>query len=367
MTNESSNVDEETPPHVPAQMHAAAPARMRAAVPARMGDAVPARMHAAVIQRYGTPDEVSITDVAVPSCGEGEVLIRVEASSLNALDWHFLTGTPYLLRLMEGLRVPKRTILGADVAGVVVGIGAGVNRLCVGDSVWGESNGGGFAQYVATKEANLVHKPEGVSFENVAATPVAGLTALQGLRTHGKVQPGEHVLINGAAGGVGTYAVQIAKTLGATVTAVCSTRNVEMVSALGADNVIDYTEADFVSSGVRYDVMFDNVGQRPAADSLAVLGPGSRYVVTTGPKDKPWLEPMRSIAKTAFRFWRSDASFHQFVAEANVEDLTYLGQLLDAGSVVPQIQRVVDLDGVAEGLTEIGTGHARAKIVVRPG
>ncbi len=323
-------------------------------------------MPAAVAQRYGNADVIAIENVPTPTTGKGEVLVQVEASSLNALDWHFLTGTPYFLRLIAGLRRPRRTVHGADVAGTVVAVGADVNSHLVGDRVFGESAGGGFAPYLTTKAENLVRIPMGVSFRAAAATPVAGLTALQGLRTHGGTRPGDHVLINGAAGGVGTFAVQIARALGAEVTAVCSTRNVDMVKRLGADHVVDYTTDDFVPGGARFDVMLDNVGNRSATECISVLRPAGRYVAVSGPKENRWLGPVGHLVRTRFAFRRTDATFHQFTATSTPEDLTFVGELLASGAVVPEVQRTVGLDGVADALAEIGSGHVRAKIVVVP-
>lgn len=327
---------------------------------------VPQTMRAVVANGYGNVDVLAVNTVPVPTPDDGEVLVQVEGSSLNALDWHFLTGTPYLIRPSNGLRRPKRTIPGADVAGTVVAIGPGVTEFGPGDEVFGECGGGGCAPYLTVDATNVVTKPANVSFEAAGATGVAGLTAVQGLRTHGSVQPGERVLINGAAGGVGTFAVQIAKALGADVTAVCSTGNVEMVRSLGADTVIDYTTDDFVDGGSRFDVMLDNVGNRTPADCLAVLRAGARYVVVSGPKTNRWLGPVPHVIRTALAFLRADPSFHQFVASPVEADLTYLGELLADGSVTPAIDRVIGLDDVADGLAEISTGHTKAKIAVKP-
>lgn len=327
---------------------------------------VPQTMTAAVTRRYGGPEVLALEEIPVPSPGPDEVLVAVEASSLNALDWHFLTGTPYFLRLVAGLRRPRRIVPGADVAGTVVAIGSRVTRFAVGDEVFGECGGGGCGPYLTVAESAIVARPAGVPVQAAGATPVAGLTALQGLRTHADVRPGDRVLINGAAGGVGTFAVQIAKALGAEVTGVCSTRNVEMVRRLGADHVIDYTTTDIATGGARFEVMFDNVGNRTARECQELLVPGGRYVVITGPKDNRWLGPVPKLLRTRLAFRRADASFHQFTASPDADDLTFLGELLADGRVAPEIQRVIGLDGVAEALAEIGTAHTRAKIAVRP-
>ena len=238
--------------------------------------AVPATMRAVVARRYGTPEVVAVDDVPTPSPEAGELLLRVEAASLNALDWHFLTGTPYFIRFISGFRRPKRLTPGADVVGTVVAVGAGVPGVAVGDRVFGQCAGGACAQYAAVEACDMVPVPAGVSASAAAAAPVAGLTALQGLRTHGRVQPGDKVLVNGAAGGVGTFAVQLAVALGAEVTAVCSTANVAMVRDLGAAEVVDYTTTDVVAGGTGFDVMIDNVGNRSAADCLRLLRRGGR-------------------------------------------------------------------------------------------
>jgi NADPH:quinone reductase-like Zn-dependent oxidoreductase len=327
---------------------------------------LPTTMTAVTARAYGGTEVLATEDLPVPVPQPDEVLVEVRATSLNALDWHFLTGTPYLMRLVSGLRRPKRFVRGADVAGVVAAVGANVARFDVGDPVFGEAPGGGCADYLTVKDVNLVPIPEGLSFEAAAATPVAGLTALQGLRTRAGLQPGERVLINGAAGGVGTMAVQIAVVLGAHVTAVCSTRNVDMVRALGADEVLDYTSDDFIAGGARFDVMLDNVGNRRPRDVRRVLVGGGRYVAVSGPKANRWVDPLPYLLRARLSFVRADASFHQFTAAADVDDLTFLGELLASGQLVPQIDRVVGFEGVADGLAEIGSGHARAKIVVTP-
>lgn len=334
-----------------------------AAGPAPM---VPTTMRAVVHRRYGTVDVLEIDQVRVPAPGADQVLVRVAASSLNALDWHFMTGTPWLMRLTSGLFRPGRIVPGADIAGAVVAVGHDVDDLSVGDAVFGEAPGGGCSPFAVVAANHVARIPDGVDIRSAAATPVAGLTALQALRTHAQVRPGDHVLVNGAAGGVGTFVVQVAKALGAEVTAVCSSRNVQMVERLGADTVIDYTTDDFVAGGQSFDVMVDNVGNRTPGECKRVLRPTGRYVAISGPKDNRLLGPVAYIIRAALSFRRDPRSFHQFTASANRDDLTFLGELLASGRVVPEIQRTISLDGVADALAEIGTGHTRAKLVVYP-
>ncbi len=328
--------------------------------------ALPRTMRAVTYDRYGTSEALSVAEVAVPEPAAHEVLVAVEASSLNALDWRLLTGTPYLVRTTQGLRRPRRRIPGADVAGTVVAVGADVTRVHPGDRVFGESAGGGCAEYATVDAAHVVALPVGVSSEAAGATPVAGLTALQGLRTHGAVEPGDRVLVNGAAGGVGTFAVQVAKALGGEVTAVTSGRNAELVRSLGADTVIDYATTDFVDRGDRFDVVLDVAGNRTPAEYRRVLAPGGRFVAVSGPMTNRWLGPLPHLLRTALALRPADASFHQFTAAPVQDDLAFLAGLLASGEVVPAVDRVVGLEGVPAGIAEIAGGHARAKIVVTP-
>ena len=344
----------------------ALPANHTAQAETGAGETIPTTMRAVVHRRYGTAEVLEIEPIAVPEPSAGQVLVQVEAASLNALDWHFLTGTPWLIRPTSGFVRPKRIVPGADVAGTVAAVSSDVDDLRVGDAVFGEAPGGGCSPFAVVEAKHVAPIPEGVDVHAAAATPVAGLTALQALRAHAKTQPGEHVLVNGAAGGVGTFTVQIAKALGAEVTAVCSTRNVEMVRRLGADTVIDYTTDDFADGGARFDVMVDNVGNRNPAECKSVLQPAGRYVAISGPKKNRLLGPVSHIVRAALVFRRASQSFHQFTASANREDLNHLGRLLASGRVIPEIQSTIGLDGVAEALAEIGTGHTQAKIVVAP-
>lgn len=331
---------------------------------------IPDRMRAATCRRYGSADEIAVEDVPVPRPGEGKVLIKVEAASLNALDRHLTVGSPLLMRAFGGLRSPRRLGPGADVAGTVVAVGAGVDELVVGDAVFGETVGGTCAHYVVGKPDQVARMPDGVSFTDAAATPVAGLTALQGLRQHGNVQAGQRVLINGAAGGVGTFAVQIAKADGAHVTAVCSARNLDMVRRLGADEVIDYTIDSVVArrrSGAEpFDLIFDNADTFTPSEAIELLVPGGRLVGIGSADLSSTLGILGGMVRKHVRFGRSDRSFHSVMASPNREDLTTLAGLLADGTVVPEIQRTVGLDGVADGVRELCTGHARSKIVVVP-
>jgi NADPH:quinone reductase-like Zn-dependent oxidoreductase len=263
---------------------------------------VPTHMRAATYHRYGRPEEVvSVRDVPVPEPGPGEVLVEVRAASVNALDWHFVTGLPMFARPTLGLRRPKRTVPGADVSGVVAAVGPDVTGWAVGDEVLGEVHGGGFAEYVVAPADWLVAKPASLSFEQAATIGVAAETAIQGLRDWGSLREGESVLVNGASGGVGTFAVQVAKALGAGhVTAVCSTLNVETALKLGADRVVDYTREDAArllrSSGTTYDVLFDNAGVWPLRTCSRMLAEGGRYVMVTSPKSR-WLRPAAADAR----------------------------------------------------------------------
>ena len=305
---------------------------------------------------------LAVETVDAPAPGDGDVLVRVAAASVNPLDWHFMTGTPYVVRLVAGIRRPKQAIRGVDVAGTVVAVGADVDRFAPGDRVVGTARGS-FAGWTLAKPAALAPLPQAVSFADAAAMPVAAITALQALRDHAGTEPGQRVLVNGAAGGVGTYAVQLAVAMGAEVTAVCSSRNVEMVRDLGAQLVVDYTTEDWVD-GSQYDAIVDNVGNRSLGDCVRSLVPGGRYVMVSGPKDNRWLDPFRRLVAGKVRFVRSGRSFHQFTAKVTSADLTELLRYVEAGQLRSVIDRTVTLDGVPDAIRHLGTGHARAKVVV---
>lgn len=319
-------------------------------------------MKAIVQSTYGLPDVLEMSEAPIPSIDDDQVLIRVHASSVNALEWHLMTGTPYLVRPQAGFMKPKREILGADVAGTVEEVGANVTRFKPGDDVFGEV-GGGYAEYAVARPKTLALKPANVTFEQAAAVPVAALTALQGLRDHGRIQPGQRVLINGASGGVGTFAVQIAKALGAEVTAVCSTGNVDTARSLGAGKVIDYTKTDFTESERDYDLMLDIAGTRSLSGCMSVLADTGRYIVVGGPKGR-WLGPLPRLGRAKLAFLRGDRTMGFFVASPNDKDLTTLAEWMEAGSLVPVIEATYPLSEVPDALRRFGQGHARAKTVI---
>ncbi|HKQ03971.1 MAG TPA: NAD(P)-dependent alcohol dehydrogenase [Blastocatellia bacterium] len=317
-------------------------------------------MKAIAYHRYGSPDVLKCEEVSKPAPGDDEVLIRVRAASVNPVDRHY-RGSPYLARLMTGLRRPKDTRLGYDVAGEVEAVGAKVSRFKPGDPVFGVCRGA-FAEYGCAAETALVMKPDNVTFEQAASVPVAGLTALQGLRDKGKLQPGQQVLINGAAGGVGTFAVQVAKSFGAEVTGVCSTRNVEMVRSIGADRVIDYTREDFTKGTPRYDLIFDCISNHSLSAIRRVLNPRGKCVIAGG------LSKVRVILTVALKAlllsWVVSQKFGMFVARRKPEDLAVLGDLLRAGKIMPVIDRRYRLSEVPEAMRYLDEGHARGKIII---
>jgi NADPH:quinone reductase-like Zn-dependent oxidoreductase len=325
-------------------------------------------MKAAVYSGYGPPDVVQITDVEKPVPKDNEVLIKVRAASVNPLDWHFMRGTPYFLRVMAGLRKPKDKRLGIDVAGQVEAVGKNVTQFKTGDEVFGACRGA-FAEYACTSESALVMKPDNVTFEQAASVPIAALTAVQGLRLggwgdKGQIQPGQKVLINGAAGGVGTFAVQIAKSFGADVTGVCSTRNVDMVRSIGADQVIDYTQEDFTKSGQRYDLIFDCVGNHSLLACRRILNPKGIYIAVGGPSGR-WMIGFLARAITAPGLsWFVSQKFVMFLTRSSKEDLTILHELMKAGKVTPVIDKRYRLSEVPEAIRYLEAGHARGKVVI---
>ncbi len=321
-------------------------------------------MKAQWYQRYGRPEEVlELREVPVPVPGPGEALVRVHTASVQPLDWQLIVGEPRVLRLSFGLRT-RRHIPGADMAGTVEAVGPGVTRFVPGDSVFGETGGGCLADLVVAPESNLARKPDDIGFPEAAAIPVAGLTALQGLRDSGRIQAGDHVLVVGASGGVGTYAVQIAKALGAVVTAVCSTRNVETAGALGADRVVDYTREDFAAGGDRYDVIFDGPCTRPVLQMRRLLEADGSYVAIGAATKGRWIAPLPRLARVAAVSALGRRRMTSCMQKCDAADLETMADLMVAGSVTPMIDRNYKLEEAVEALNHIGKGHARGKVVV---
>ena len=318
-------------------------------------------MKAIVYYKYGSPDVLKLEEVEKPTPKDDEVLVKIHAASVNAYDWHFLTADIFLIRLMAGgLLRPKNPRLGGDIAGRVEAVGKNVQQFRPGDEVFGGIGHGGFAEYAVATERRLALKPTNLSFEAAAAVPVAALTALQGLRDCGKIQAGQKVLINGAAGGVGTFAVQIAKAFGAEVTAVCSTRNMEQARTLGADQVIDYTKENFTQSGRQYDLIFAANGYHSLAAYKRALTPKGMYVMAGG-------KPAQLFQGMLLANWLSEKDGRKLggvAAKIDQKDLLTLKELLEAGKIVPAIDKRYPLNEVPEALRYLGTGHARGKIVI---
>jgi NADPH:quinone reductase-like Zn-dependent oxidoreductase len=316
-------------------------------------------MKAIVYTKYGPPEVLQLKEVEKPSPEDNEVLVNVHAASVNAMDWRPFT-MPILARLIRGgLFEPKNTSLGADVAGRVEAVGATVKQFQPGDAVFGVSNAA-FAEYACAAENELALKPANLSFEAAAAIPVAALTALQGLRDKGKFQPGQKVLINGAGGGVGTFAVQIAKSYGAEVTAVCSTRNLDMVRSIGADHVIDYTQEDVTKNGQRYDLILAANGYHSILDYRRALSPNGIYVVTGG----SMAQIFQGMLLGPLLSWTGSKKMGSMMTHSNQKDLVFLKELLEAGKVVPVIDRYYPLSEVVEAIRYLVEGHARGKVVI---
>jgi len=319
----------------------------------------------AVMQRcYGQPSVLTVERIAKPTPKEGQILIKVRAAGVNPFEWHMTTGKPYLLRLFKGVGAPDSPRAGSDFAGVVEAIGPGVTRFKVGDEVFGGA-GGALAEYLlARDDGDVVIKPAELSFEQAAAIPIAAVTALQGLRDHGRIAAGQKVLINGASGGVGTYAVQLAKFYGAEVTGVCSTRNVELVRSLGADRVIDYTQEDFTEGKYRYDLIFDTAGNHDVSDLLGVLKPQGTLVGIGGSKKDPWIGPLWGMAKRKIVASFVDQKVLGFIASVTTADLEFLAGLARDGKMRSVIDRRYQLEETSAALEYIGTRRARGKVIV---
>jgi NADPH:quinone reductase-like Zn-dependent oxidoreductase len=324
-------------------------------------------MKAIVYREYGSPDVLKCEEIEKPVPRDDEVLIKVRAASVNPIDWRLMKGEPRIMRLFLGLTKPRLGRPGVDVAGEVEAVGRNVTQFKPGDEVFGASRGA-LAEYACTKASKLAMKPDNVTFEQAASIAVAGTTALQGLRNHGKIQPGSKVLINGAAGGVGTFAVQIARTFGAEVTGVCSSRNVEMVRSIGADEVIDYTQRDFTSSDSsnhqRYDLIFDCVGNHSFSECKRVLNPRGRCVMIGAPHDATVMGLLASMIKTAALSAVGRQKAVMFIAKLSQDDLMVLGELIATGKLKPVIDRRYSLSEASEALRYLEAGHARGKVII---
>jgi NADPH:quinone reductase-like Zn-dependent oxidoreductase len=319
-------------------------------------------VRAVVHERYGSSEVLELREIDTPVLDDDAVLVRVRAASVNPMDWYGMTGRPWIARPSFGMRRPREPVLGVDFAGMVEAVGAGVTGLEPGDEVYGAHHGA-LAEYVCARDA-VAPKPDNLSFEQAAAVPVAALTALQALRDKGMVQPGQKVLVNGASGGVGTFAVQIAKALGAEVTGVCSTGKVELVRSLGAHHVVDYTREDFTRGERRYDLLLDIAGSRSFSDCRRVLAAGARVIVMGAPKGTRLLGPLPHMLGMRLGAVGSGRKTVFFVAKLNSTDLGALSKLLESGQVTPVIDRRHGLGDVAEAFRYLGEGHARGKIVV---
>jgi len=320
-------------------------------------------MKAAIYTSYGPPDVVRIAEVEKPVPKDGEVLIKVRAASVNPLDWRLMKGEPRVIRLMARLLKMSGGRPGVDVAGEVEAVGPNVKRFKPGDAVFGGCRGA-FAEYACTAESKVVLKPDNLTFEQAASINVAGLTALQGLRDKGAIQPGNKVLINGAAGGVGTFAVQIARSFGAHVTGVCSTRNIDLVRSIGADEVIDYTQNDFTTSTQRYDLILDCVGNHSFSECRRVLNPDGRLVMIGAPHEMSVIGLLALMIKPLVLSLFVSQKAIPFIAKSSQDDLTLLGELIAIGKLEPVIDRSYSLSDARDAVRQVEEGHARGKVVI---
>ena len=322
-------------------------------------------MKAIAYKEYGSADVLELKEIRKPDVEGDAVLVRVRAASANPYDWHFMRGVPYIARLMAtGLRKPKHSVLGTDVAGEVEAVGTAVTRFRSGDEVYGFVGAGGFAEYVSAPEKLLAIKPANLSFEQAATVPLAAVTALQGLRDAGEIRSGQKVLIVGASGGVGTFAVQIAKWYGADVTGVCSTRNLELVRSIGADRVLDYTREDFTRSGQRYDLIFQLAGTASPSALRRVLTPKGRLVLSSGDSPGRLIGPIGRILKAVLLSPLVGQTLRPFVAKPSSDDLQFLRELIEAGRIKPVIDRTYPLRESADAIRYLETGRARGKVVI---
>jgi NADPH:quinone reductase-like Zn-dependent oxidoreductase len=320
-------------------------------------------MKAIVQDAYGPARVLKAEEIDKPAIGDHEVLIRVRAAGVNIADWAIMSGLPYIARPVYGLRRPKNAVRGTDVAGEVEAVGSAVTRFRPGDEVFGWADGS-FAVYAAAPEEKLAHKPANLTFEQAAAVPMAGLVALQAIRDHGRVRAGQKVLINGASGGIGTFAVQIAKALGAHVTGVTSTRNIHLVRSIGADAVIDYTKEDFTRSGRQYDLILDNVANHSLSDLRRVLTPTGTLIPNGGGFQNRWLASGGRIVRAAVLFRFGGQKLGNFLMATTQEDLETLRELIEAGKVTPVMDQTFPLSEARQAIDHVAAGHARGKVTV---
>ncbi|MGB7547796.1 MAG: NAD(P)-dependent alcohol dehydrogenase [Terracidiphilus sp.] len=321
-------------------------------------------MKAIVYDRYGSPDVLQYQEIEKPVPADDQVLIQVRASSVNPYDWHLIRGTPSFIRLFAGIRAPKSRRLGADVAGVVEAVGRNITSFKSGDAIFGTA-AGSFAEYACALESKLALKPESRTWEQAASVPIAGITALQGLRDKGGIRTGQHVLINGAAGGVGTFAVQIAKSFGARVTGVCSTRNIDLVRSIGADDVVDYTRENFIDGGRRYDLFFDLVGNNPLPACLRVLHRNGTYIgCGGGGPDRRSIEFLGSMLYSVVLAPFATQKMPGLFAKVNTADLNFLADLMRAGKITPVLDRSYALGKTADAIRYLERCHARGKVAI---
>jgi NADPH:quinone reductase-like Zn-dependent oxidoreductase len=319
-------------------------------------------MRAIMQARYGSADVLHLAEIGRPAAGDGEVLLRVDAAGLDRGTWHLIAGQPYLIRLVSGLRAPRNPVPGLDVAGTVAAVGADVSRFAVGEEVFGIGHGS-FAEYACARPDKLARKPAGLAFAQAAAVAVSGLTALQGLRDAGRLRPGQHVLITGASGGVGTYAVQIAKALGAEVTGVCSTAKAGLVSSIGADHVLDYTRDDFAAGPQRYDLILDIGGNAALSRLRHALTAAGTLVIVGGEDGGRWTgmsRQLRALALSPFTRQRLTT----FISRHRLADLETLAQLIDAGQLTPVIGKTYPLRQAPDAVRDLLAGHARGKLAI---
>ena len=322
------------------------------------------RMKAIVYRCYGPPAVLKFEEIARPVPADDGVLVKVHAASVNPLDWHYMRGTPYIMRMEAGVGAPKGIAMGVDFAGTVEAVGKNVRRFKPGDEVFGGRDGA-FAEYLSVGENRaLTLKPTNMTFEQAAAVPIAAITALQALRDQGSIQPGQKVLINGASGGVGTFAVQIAKSFGAQVTGVCSTRNAQLVASIGADRVIDYTREDFTQGSQRYDLIIDTIGNRSLPELRRVLTPAGTVVIVGGPSTGKWIGPLAGLVKAMLYSPFVSQKFTFMLAQLNQKDLDVLRELMQSGKLTPVIDRRYPLREVPAAIEYLEAGHARGKVVI---